>query len=41
MQVVERIKESKGIMEQDYIQRGVEILKRIRSEKKIEERQYL
>ncbi|MBR3600860.1 MAG: antitoxin [Lachnospiraceae bacterium] len=33
MQVVERIKESKGIMEQDYIQRGVEILKRIRSEK--------
>lgn len=31
LQVVERIKESKGIMEQDYIQRGVEILKRIRS----------
>ena len=32
-QVIERIKESKGISEQDYIQKGVKILKRIRSEK--------
>lgn len=32
-QAIERIKESKGISEQDYIQKGVEILKRIRSEK--------
>lgn len=33
VQVIERIKESKGILEQDYTQRGVEILKKIRNNK--------
>lgn len=32
-QVIERIKESKGIVEEDEIKRGVEILKRIRARK--------
>ena len=32
-QAIERIKESKGMVEEDEIKRGVEILRRIRSRK--------
>lgn len=35
-QAVERIMESKGLSEEDYIKRGVEILRRIRNEKKFD-----